>query len=275
PFVNDANAFTSTYSIGDESSYAAPANDSISATNETAFHLALKSGSHPSYPRQQYYPSSSDSGNVYIPGGVLESPEINSKDSPARFRGNRDVDEKDWDDSAATHRRTAKRPTGDFCDCLMLCRRLFGCRPPPKTNQLALACENGRTIPFGMVWFVRDSCGFACVVLTWLLILYGEFVIGGIVLMQTQAHTFRLISGVIFHTLTALALISHLKTVFTDPMCLFMSWQGSIPIGNATKEAAYRIFSATGDEHANIVRCPKCYSIKPARAHHCRQDCFV
>jgi len=45
--------------------------------------------------------------------------------------------------------------------------------------------------------------------------------------------------------------------------------QGAIPRGNATKENI-AVHSSSSPNGQVIYRCPKCNSIKPNRAHHCR-----
>lgn len=49
-------------------------------------------------------------------------------------------------------------------------------------------------------------------------------------------------------------------------MC-FLSFQGAVPKGNATKEYMESLQLKPGEV---IYKCPKCCSIKPERAHHCR-----
>ena len=43
--------------------------------------------------------------------------------------------------------------------------------------------------------------------------------------------------------------------------------QGAVPKGNATKEYMDSLQLKPGEV---IYKCPKCCSIKPERAHHCR-----
>lgn len=48
---------------------------------------------------------------------------------------------------------------------------------------------------------------------------------------------------------------------------LFHCLQGAVPKGNATKEYMESLQLKPGEV---IYKCPKCCSIKPERAHHCR-----
>lgn len=47
----------------------------------------------------------------------------------------------------------------------------------------------------------------------------------------------------------------------------FAVLQGAVPKGNATKEYMEGLQLKPGEV---IYKCPKCCSIKPERAHHCR-----
>ena len=49
-------------------------------------------------------------------------------------------------------------------------------------------------------------------------------------------------------------------------------FQGAVPKGNATRENIMKLGLKEGQV---VFKCPKCISIKPERAHHCRYVCFV
>ncbi|OXA63873.1 Palmitoyltransferase ZDHHC3 [Folsomia candida] len=108
------------------------------------------------------------------------------------------------------------------------------------------------------MWCVKDICGIICAVLTWLLILYAEFVVMRIIILPSPYPLYRNINGLIWQALASLALISHARTMFTDP--------GAVPKGNATKEMIQQMGFRQGQV---IYKCQKCCSIKPERAHHC------
>ncbi|VDN99962.1 unnamed protein product [Rodentolepis nana] len=183
----------------------------------------------------------------------------------SRFRGQKEVDINKWDEEASQHLLTMKRPPGNFCDFLRPWRRLCRLRYPPPPQKIAENVENGFRLPFGVVWFVRDCAGCVCMIFTWLLILYGEFVVACIILPQIPSAAIGWTFGVLFHIFAFLAAAAHLKTVFTDPFLL----QGAIRLGNATREAVMRIYLVSGS-NTPLIRCPKCLCIKPERAHHCR-----
>lgn len=110
----------------------------------------------------------------------------------------------------------------------------------------------------GTVWCVKDICGLICAVLTWLLILYAEFVVLFVILLPGPYPIYSFINVVIYQVLTFLAITSHIRAMLTDP--------GAVPRGNATKEMVQRLGLREGEV---IFKCPKCCSIKPDRAHHC------
>ncbi|XKL66173.1 hypothetical protein PGB90_009593 [Kerria lacca] len=110
----------------------------------------------------------------------------------------------------------------------------------------------------GSVWFVKDICGIICACLTWLLMLYAEFVVLFVILLPNSRLFYRCLNTIVFQTFTIFALISHLRTMFTDP--------GAVPKGNACIDT----FTPDGLRNGQLVfKCPKCCSFKPERAHHC------
>ncbi|XP_054869646.1 palmitoyltransferase ZDHHC3-A isoform X3 [Amphiprion ocellaris] len=108
------------------------------------------------------------------------------------------------------------------------------------------------------MWFIRDVCGIVCAVITWLLVLYAEFVVLFVMLLPSKNLTYSIVNGTLFNTLAFLALASHLRAMCTDP--------GAVPKGNATKEYIESLQLKPGQV---VYKCPKCCSIKPDRAHHC------
>lgn len=70
----------------------------------------------------------------------------------------------------------------------------------------------------GMLWCIRDICGIICAILTWLLILYAEFVVMSVILIPSTYPLYSVINIVIFQCSAFLAFSSHLKTMFTDPV---------------------------------------------------------
>ncbi|XP_019339061.1 palmitoyltransferase ZDHHC3 isoform X1 [Alligator mississippiensis] len=120
------------------------------------------------------------------------------------------------------------------------------CVPPPSHSSL------------GKMWFIRDGCGIACAVVTWMLVFYADFVVLLVMLVPSRDYVYSVINGILFNTLAFLALASHFRAMLTDP--------GAVPKGNATKEFIESLQLKPGQV---VYKCPKCCSIKPDRAHHC------
>ncbi|XP_014666174.1 PREDICTED: palmitoyltransferase ZDHHC3-like [Priapulus caudatus] len=110
----------------------------------------------------------------------------------------------------------------------------------------------------GRVWCVRDICGIVCVVFTYGLLLYAEFVVLFVMLIPGPYPVYGWINGIIFNILCFLAVASHAKAMLTDP--------GAVPRGNATQATIEKMGLKAGQV---VFKCPKCCSIKPERAHHC------
>ncbi|XP_061421822.1 palmitoyltransferase ZDHHC3 [Lethenteron reissneri] len=106
-------------------------------------------------------------------------------------------------------------------------------------------------------WFIRDCCGITCAVITWMLVVYAEFVVTFVLLLPASVP-YALFNGTLFNALALLAVASHCKAMLTDP--------GAVPKGNATKEYIESLQLQPGQV---VYKCPKCCSIKPDRAHHC------
>lgn len=67
------------------------------------------------------------------------------------------------------------------------------------------------------VWFIWDPCGIACAVATYIFLLYGELVFFLIVAPPFPTMgTF--LCGAIFTGLLTLSIVSHVKTMTTDPV---------------------------------------------------------
>jgi len=70
----------------------------------------------------------------------------------------------------------------------------------------------------GMFWCIRDICGIICAFLTWMLILYAEFVVMTVILYPNPHPVYSIVNTIIFQMCAFLAFTSHLKTMFTDPV---------------------------------------------------------
>jgi hypothetical protein len=68
------------------------------------------------------------------------------------------------------------------------------------------------------LWCVKDCCGGFCVTLTWSLVMFAEFVICRILLVSSLDSLYIAVNGFTFQCLTFLAVVSHLKSMFTNPV---------------------------------------------------------
>lgn len=66
-------------------------------------------------------------------------------------------------------------------------------------------------------WFVWDPCGIVCAVMTYLLILYGEFVVLA-VLLPPFPTLGTIICVLTFTSFAALATVAHVRAMMTDPV---------------------------------------------------------
>lgn len=80
------------------------------------------------------------------------------------------------------------------------------CMPPPVDNSM------------DKVWFIKDGCGIACAVVTWLLIFYAEFVVIFVMLLPSKDPIYSTINGILFNILAFMALASHFRAMITDPV---------------------------------------------------------
>ena len=66
-------------------------------------------------------------------------------------------------------------------------------------------------------WFIRDPCGIACAVATYIFLLYGEAVLL-LVVAPPFPNIWTVLSILVFTTLVVLSFICHLKAMLTEPV---------------------------------------------------------
>lgn len=72
------------------------------------------------------------------------------------------------------------------------------------------------------VWFVCDPCGIVCAVVTYLLVLYGQFVMLTVIAPPFPGlWTVLRVLG--FSTLAGLAVVAHVRSMLTDPVSSIVS----------------------------------------------------
>mmetsp|Transcript_23757 Transcript_23757/g.82609 ORF Transcript_23757/g.82609 Transcript_23757/m.82609 type:complete len:308 (-) Transcript_23757:145-1068(-) len=109
------------------------------------------------------------------------------------------------------------------------------------------------TKPRNKVWCNTDCCGSVCAAISWMIVLYCDYVITFRVIMPWMAFSLMgLLNLLLFNAGSGLALWSHAKAMLTDP--------GAVPIG---AKPLHQI-PGTFPRH-----CKRCSGYKPPRAHHC------
>lgn len=79
-----------------------------------------------------------------------------------------------------------------------------------------------RPAPAAM-WFIRDGCGIACAVVTWMLVFYADFVVLLVMLVPSRDYVYSTVNGTLFNTLAFLALASHCRAMLTDPVSISLT----------------------------------------------------
>lgn len=97
-------------------------------------------------------------------------------------------------------------------------------------------------------WFVWDPFGIICAIATWTLVLSTAWVLVRDLLIPSNNMFYAVANGMGFYLLAFLALVSHLRTMLTDP--------GSVPLGNPP-----------GPDTVSF--CFFCLCAIPERAYHC------
>lgn len=108
----------------------------------------------------------------------------------------------------------------------------------------------------GKYWFICDPCGIICMVLTYFLVAYGQFVSIFVILLPSPSILITVL-WIIFTVLSILAIASHMKAMCTDP--------GSMPRDTDSEES----ISKRKEQGETVSYCKKCRGSKPYRAHHC------
>jgi len=103
-----------------------------------------------------------------------------------------------------------------------------------------------------------DPCGLCCVVFTYMLLCFADYVVDHALLYPWLGDTasYQLLK-LSFFAISVLAMVSHCRTMLTDP--------GAVPL-------EYQPNTLLANEAANkMAMCSRCNGFKPPRAHHCSQ----
>ncbi|XP_032746796.1 palmitoyltransferase ZDHHC3-like [Rattus rattus] len=115
-------------------------------------------------------------------------------------------------------------------------------------SESSTGLETPLQTPNQRCWFILDPIGILCAMATWALVLSGGWVLVRDLLIPSNNMLYIVANGMVFHLLASLALVSHLRTMLTDP--------GSVPLGNRP-----------GPD--TVSYCPDCRSAIPKSAAHC------
>ncbi|KAL1462764.1 hypothetical protein WDU94_014575 [Cyamophila willieti] len=117
-----------------------------------------------------------------------------------------------------------------------------------------------------MTVFVKDPCGFICIIFTYAAVVYADYVVIRWVIVQTMADSLWAPFHVcLFNTLVFLLSYTHIKAMISDP--------GAVPLPKTRVD-----FSDihTGELSSMLQNkddwtvCSRCETYRPPRAHHCR-----
>jgi len=92
-----------------------------------------------------------------------------------------------------------------------------------------------------------------------MLLFYGQFCVFTVMLVALEEYpVHQIINFIVFQFLWFMALISHLKTMLTNP--------GTVPKGTLDEHVKMLEF----EKGEVFLKCTKCSCVRPERAHHCR-----
>lgn len=74
----------------------------------------------------------------------------------------------------------------------------------------------------GRIWFVKDVCGIICALFTWFLIIFAQYVVITVILIPDDNLFYKTTNFIIFELLAFLAIISHIRTMITDPVSFYV-----------------------------------------------------
>lgn len=106
---------------------------------------------------------------------------------------------------------------------------------------------------------IKDPCGIVCIFITYLSILYADYVIIRWIVLQNSTF-WGPINVVFLNTIIFLLTIAHLKAVFCDPGL----------VHSADVKATHKQKIDDFDEDKEWTTCTRCEMMRPPRAHHCR-----
>ncbi|KAJ8673088.1 hypothetical protein QAD02_004349 [Eretmocerus hayati] len=113
--------------------------------------------------------------------------------------------------------------------------------------------------------FVKDPCGIACIITTYIAVLYADHVVVRWIVLHTMPDSlWAAFHVVIFNTMMFLMIMAHLRAVCSDP--------GVVPLPQTRMDFSDIHSGNTDDDHErdDWTVCTRCETYRPPRAHHCR-----
>ena len=95
------------------------------------------------------------------------------------------------------------------------------------------------------VWFVCDPCGIVCAVMTYLLVLYGQFVMLTVIAPPFPG-TWTVLRVLGFSALGGLAVVAHVRSMLTDPVSILHTFLPILIVCVVVKPKTGNICSCIG-----------------------------
>lgn len=112
---------------------------------------------------------------------------------------------------------------------------------------------------------VRDPCGYVCIVITYLSIVYADYVVIRWMILHTMSDSlWAPLHVILFNTLILLLIFAHIRAMCSDP--------GIVPLPQSRMDFS-DMHSASSEPLINQedwTVCTRCETYRPPRAHHCR-----
>ncbi len=113
--------------------------------------------------------------------------------------------------------------------------------------------------------FRRDPCGITCLLMTYLAVLYADYVVVRWIVLQTmEGSLWGAFHVLLFNVVVFLLLMSHSRAVFSDP--------GLVPLPQHRVDFsdAHAAAKEQQQHQEDWSICTRCEMYRPPRAHHCR-----
>lgn len=101
--------------------------------------------------------------------------------------------------------------------------------------------------------FVRDPCGIICVIVTYLAVLYADYVVMQWIVLHTMLDTlWGSFNAVLFNFILTLFMVSHLRAVFSDPGVVPLP-QSKLDIADIHSKQSGKVIDLVGPAIAPFV----------------------